>query len=330
MTRSIWFGAEKNRMDEDKTFYKIGTLSQKSGVSPTLLRAWEKRYALWTPERGPGRQRLYSQEDFLLICHLAGAIVGGQRIGELAALGREELLQQARKKKETEGGAVNGGEAEAGGQGLESYIRPLLSAAEGVDLQRLRATLQQAMLELSPDIVVHKVLLPTMAKVGEWHLAGRISIAGEHLISGMVEHYLRNCLEQARLAIEEKKKAPVLCSCFPGEEHRLGLLAVSYALMRQECPVVFLGAALPLLALEQAIIQLRPTSVWLSVTDPFIYRKNRSELAALVSRSAILFVVGGQGVREEDPLLLEAGCALMSPTVQLPAAIQRLLSREVK
>lgn len=318
-------------MTVEKSFYKIGTLARESGVTPTLLRAWEKRYALWIPERGPGGQRLYSQEDLYLICHIAERIAGGHRIGELAALGREQLLQQVRMKKEAgKGGAATATEKGEHGNGLESYIKPLLSAAELVDLQQLRAELQHAMLELSPDRLVYEVLLPAMTRVGELYLAGRVGVAGEHLVSSMVEQYLRNCLDQARTTTIEKRKSSVICCCFPGEEHRLGLLAVSYALARQGYNVLYLGAAMPLDALEHTIMQLRPTSVWLSVTSQEIYRKNRSQLAALIRRNSNLFVVGGQGVRADDPLLLEVGCNLISPLLQLPADIYQLLTLEGK
>ncbi|MBU1232024.1 MAG: cobalamin B12-binding domain-containing protein [Proteobacteria bacterium] len=318
-------------MAGDKSFYKIGTLARESGVTPTLLRAWEKRYALWIPERGPGGQRLYSQEDMFLICHIAESIAGGHRIGELAALGREQLLKQVRTKKEAgEEGVASETEKGERGNGLESYIKPLVSAAETVDLKQLGTELQHAMLELSPDRLVYEVLLPVMARVGELYLSGRIGVAGEHLVSSMVEQYLRNCLDQARTATMEKRISPVLCCCFPGEEHRLGVLAVSYALARQGYNVVYLGAALPLDALQHTIIKLRPTSVWLSVTSQSIYRNNRSQLAALIRRNSNLFVVGGQGVRTDDPLLLGVGCKLMSPLLQLPADIYQLLNLEDK
>ncbi len=316
-------------MAGNKSFYKIGTLARECGVSPTLLRAWEKRYALWIPKRGPGGQRLYSEDDLFLICHIAGAIAGGHRIGELAALGREQLLQQARKTKEAEEGrAASETEVENRRNALENYIKPLVSAAETVDLKQLRTALQQAMLELSPDRFVYEVLLPAMTRVGELNLIGRISVAGEHLVSSMVEQYLHNCLDQARRVTSEKAASPVICSCFPGEEHRLGLLAVSYALARQGCDVVYLGAALPLDALDHTIQQLLPKSVWLSVTSRTLYRKNRSELAALIRRNANLFVVGGQGVRVDDPLLLGVGCNLISPLSQLPTDIYKLISLE--
>src|SRR3954464_11933110 len=42
---------------------RIGELSKRSGVSPELLRAWERRYDLLRPMRSTGGLRLYSLDD---------------------------------------------------------------------------------------------------------------------------------------------------------------------------------------------------------------------------------------------------------------------------
>ena len=42
---------------------RIGELSRRSGVSPELLRAWERRYDLLQPRRSEGGLRLYSHTD---------------------------------------------------------------------------------------------------------------------------------------------------------------------------------------------------------------------------------------------------------------------------
>ena len=42
---------------------RIGELSRRTGVSPELLRAWERRYGLLDPARTGGGLRLYSPDD---------------------------------------------------------------------------------------------------------------------------------------------------------------------------------------------------------------------------------------------------------------------------
>ena len=42
---------------------RIGELSRRVGVSPALLRAWERRYGLLDPARTNGGLRLYGPEE---------------------------------------------------------------------------------------------------------------------------------------------------------------------------------------------------------------------------------------------------------------------------
>ena len=44
-------------------YLRMGAFSQRVGVSPDLLRAWERRYDLLRPTRSSGGFRLYSDHD---------------------------------------------------------------------------------------------------------------------------------------------------------------------------------------------------------------------------------------------------------------------------
>jgi DNA-binding transcriptional MerR regulator len=72
--------------------HKIATVSRLTGFSPELLRAWESRHRLLAPARGPGGQRLYSDDDVRLLRAVRTLLESGASIGEIAALGRRQLL----------------------------------------------------------------------------------------------------------------------------------------------------------------------------------------------------------------------------------------------
>src|SRR5690349_24132875 len=61
---------------------RIGELSKRTGVSPELLRAWERRYGLLQPARSSGGLRLYSAADVervqLMRRHLADGLAAAQ------------------------------------------------------------------------------------------------------------------------------------------------------------------------------------------------------------------------------------------------------------
>lgn len=78
--------------DEPRGKYKIKTIAALTGVNPTLLRAWERRYGFLEPVRVSSHHRLYTEEDLTVLLRIQGMLNGGLSIGEVAALGRAQLL----------------------------------------------------------------------------------------------------------------------------------------------------------------------------------------------------------------------------------------------
>src|SRR5690242_12162424 len=71
-----------------ETVLRIGELSKRSGVSPELLRAWERRYGLLEPVRTSGGLRLYSLDDLervrLMQQHLAAGLAAAEAAAQVA------------------------------------------------------------------------------------------------------------------------------------------------------------------------------------------------------------------------------------------------------
>src|SRR3954469_14546536 len=70
------------------TKLRIGELSKRSGVSPELLRAWERRYGLLEPVRTSGGLRLYSLDDLervrLMQQHRAAGLAAAEAAAQVA------------------------------------------------------------------------------------------------------------------------------------------------------------------------------------------------------------------------------------------------------
>lgn len=62
-------------------FVEIGTVARELGVAPSTLRTWERRYRLIVPQRGPGGQRLYDQEQILALRSILAQVRRGARAG---------------------------------------------------------------------------------------------------------------------------------------------------------------------------------------------------------------------------------------------------------
>src|SRR6476661_7279515 len=82
----------------DETLLRIGELSRRSGVSPELLRAWERRYGLLDPVRSSGGLRLYSLDQLervrLMQQHLAGGLAAAEAAAQVTQE-RQDVEQAA-------------------------------------------------------------------------------------------------------------------------------------------------------------------------------------------------------------------------------------------
>lgn len=130
---------------------RIGELARRVGVSPHVLRVWERRYGL-RPARSVGGQRLYSPTD-------------EQRIRAVAELRRQ------------------------GVPAAEAVAR-LLRATEDFDELEGQRVLD-ALLDQRPLAeVVGRVVLPFLEVLGDRWEEGTMSVAQEHFASGLVRRRL--------------------------------------------------------------------------------------------------------------------------------------------
>jgi methanogenic corrinoid protein MtbC1 len=71
--------------------FPMRVVVRRTGLNPSLLRAWERRYAAVGPGRSDGGQRLYSEADVHRLALLRALVDAGHNIGQVAALPEEEL-----------------------------------------------------------------------------------------------------------------------------------------------------------------------------------------------------------------------------------------------
>src|SRR5512143_1122569 len=71
--------------------YPLRTVSATTGLSPDLIRAWERRYGVVSPRRGARGARLYSSADVAHLRLLARVVGAGRAIGDVAGLDRTQL-----------------------------------------------------------------------------------------------------------------------------------------------------------------------------------------------------------------------------------------------
>ena len=73
--------------------HPIQVAARRSGLSPDVIRAWERRYSVVTPHRSGTNRRLYSDQDVERLVLMAQASRTGRRIGDIAKLSTLDLRE---------------------------------------------------------------------------------------------------------------------------------------------------------------------------------------------------------------------------------------------
>jgi DNA-binding transcriptional MerR regulator len=290
----------------EKGPFKMRTIARLTEFSPEVLRAWERRHDLLHPLRGPGGHRLYTEEDLAVLRHVRSLISEGRSIGEIAGFGRQALLDAPQEAQTPVPSAAPapvyvGADVETPSNEHARGAQAIVDAALKIDGAVINRVLDDAFASTSPEHVIAGLMLPAAQQIGDLWIAGRCSVASEHLASGIFVHRLRKMVETAEPANSEWR--PVIVACFPDEYHQLGALISAYWLCRNGLRVSFLGAALPFDDLHSAWQVLEPAATLLSVTRRAVYDLHRLSFRKLLGElpSGMPLFVGGQGAPTEDP-----------------------------
>ncbi|MEZ6187369.1 MAG: MerR family transcriptional regulator [Planctomycetota bacterium] len=299
------------------------TISERTGISPSLLRAWERRHGLLEPERTDGGHRLYTETDLQVLQRIRQLLDQGRSIGELASLGRKALLSPSLPPLAAPKAPPPRPQPTVVEPGLSGLRDRIVDAAVDLEEAELQRALDACFAQVAPTTALDYVVFPALHEVGERWARGECSVAGEHLISAKVVGRLIKLLEVANPSAGPDVPRAI-CACLPDEQHVIGALAVAYHLARRGYHVHYLGAAMPLPDLERSCQVLRPRVVALSVVRAPLLGTHQPGLIAFAERvipNGTRVLVGGPGVRGADPALPASGIELLQPEADLTKAL---------
>jgi MerR family transcriptional regulator, light-induced transcriptional regulator len=273
----------------DRT-YEIHEVAELTGLAAARLRAWERRYEVVRPRRMPNGYRAYTADQVALLRAFARLIDAGERVGDLAARPREDVLAQAEVRP------LDG-----------SPHAALMEAVRAFDRERLEGLVAQQLALRGLRAFAEQIVLPLARSVGDLWAVGRISIAAEHLASEVVLHALKGGLRTSR------GSGPLLvAACLPGERHEWGILGTLAVVQEDGWRVHYLGADLPVEEVVQAAWKLSPRGVAFSASDPAIVRVSLPALASLPGKlpPRTLAAIGGGGAEPHARVLRGYGLRL--------------------
>lgn len=295
--------------------FRIHRVSKLTGLSKDVIRVWERRYGLVRPMRGPNRYRLYTDEDVALLRYVRRELDQGESIGELAALGREELLARVKSSQPP---------LPMEGEPYERLIKVLIHALDPLDRVAFERRLNGAVGVIPFEEALDGILLPLQKKVGElWH-DGRATVAVEHYVTKQVQQRIFSVMNQLPVADQGPK---IVVACPPGETHEVGAQAVAYRCRVRGCRVYYLGANVPLEALTKLCAQVRPALTLISF--PVILAEQEvSDLAHAIAKDVKPqsdVAVGGTGAVTAKGLFERESITVIETVTELDELLREML-----
>jgi DNA-binding transcriptional MerR regulator len=252
---------------------RIGELSRRVGVSPEVLRAWERRYGVLRPTRSEGGFRLYSTAD-------------EERVRRMLALQQQGLSPAvAARTAATEG---DGGPA-VSALPADTLRQALADALDSFDEASANRVFDRALAVLTLDTLLRRIVLDYLVDLGERWSDGRASVAQEHFATNV----LRGRLLGLARDWGQGGGPLALLACPPGELHDLGLICFGLALRAHGWRIAFLGADTPVDTLKHTADNLHPDLVVVTAMIPRRLSQIQAELRAIAGSTRLALAGGG-------------------------------------
>lgn len=268
---------------------RIGELARRTGVSPELLRAWERRYGLLRPERSAGGYRLYSSDDEHRVRAMTAELERGISASEAARLSL-------------------GDRTDVPSAGT------LVEALDRFDDVGAHAALDRLLSSLTLETVLRDSVLPGVRDLGERWQRREITIAQEHFASNL----LRGRLLGLARGWDRGSGPRALLACPTGEQHDLSLIAFGLALREHGWRITYLGADTPVATIAETATELRPALVVMSAVDP----ERLSVCAEALRELAAQFPLALAGAGASEDLVAKLGAIrLAEGPIEAAAAV---------
>lgn len=317
--------------------HPIQVVSRLTGLSPHVIRVWEKRYGAVVPARTGTNRRLYSDAEIERLRLLARATEAGHKIGIIAKLELADLkrlvatmaVQGAmegdkpvpKEPSHGQGTPVTKAWAEGAPHEAENVALPEAGSAEQSDarlvLDALEATrsfrsdfleriLEQGAVRMGHNGVLYRLICPLAQEIGELWQRGEVTAAHEHFASAVIRDFL---MRHARPYAMEEGAPRVIVTTPAGQLHELGAVMVAAAAANLGWRPVYLGPSLPPAEIAGAALQNGARAVLLSIVYPADDRWLPRDLVQLrkLLPASVEIVVGGRSARAYADALKQIG-----------------------
>ncbi len=280
--------------------FSIQVAAERTGLTPHVIRAWERRYGAIKPERSAGRQRAYGDAEIARLTLLGRAVRNGHGIGKIANLPLSEL-------KDLAIGRSNGpqsGPPLMTGDSRTAFREEALAAARRFDGPGLDDVFRRALLEFGNQGLLQLTISPLARQIGELWRAGELTAAHEHFFTAGVKVFLGELTRQFAMPLSAPR---IVVSTPAGQLHELGAVMAAAMAANLGWRSIYLGPSLPAHEIAGAVLRNEAAAVALSIVypedDPNLDRE-LSDLARLIPARTRVFVGGRAAQRHLETIIL--------------------------
>ncbi len=296
---------------ENTNTYPIKVVSNLTGLTIHVIRAWEKRYNVVVPERTDTNRRVYSQSDVEKLKLLSQVSEKGYAIGTIAHYTIEELRNIVGKSESNKIELVEEKKQTESAEAVSLYLSKAINAVELLDAKNLEKELYRALVDLSQPKFIKEVITPLLERIGDMWKNGDIRIVNEHISSSVIRKILTSLIDNNSVPTN----APSILIATPrGQLHELGALIIGVLASSDGWKVTYMGPDLPGEEIAAAIEKLHPKIVALSIiypSDDFTLDREMVKLKNLLNNGTKI-IAGGRSAISYKATLKSMGAKIIN------------------
>ncbi len=301
----------------------IRVVSSQTGLSPHVIRVWEKRYGAVMPGRTGTNRRLYTDREVERLSLLRLATAAGHSISGIARLPDDRLRALV---AQTAPLAQVAAPRPAATERSLRFIESALTATSNLDAPALEASLNRALVAYGQQGLLRNVVAPLAQRIGDLWRAGSLTAAHEHFLSAA----LRTMLGTMMKRLSGQADGPRLVVATPaGQVHELGAAIAGAEAANVGWRVIYLGANLPAAEIAGAAVEHTAAAIALSLVYPEDDPRLADELRDLrrLLPDSTKIIVGGRSTGAYRDALHQIGATVATDLDELSLLLDAVRSR---
>jgi len=226
--------------------FPIRSLSEKTGVGTSTLRAWERRYGLLYPARTPKGHRLYNGQDVRRVLKILDLLNDGHSLPVIAQMLAVEVTANTPVPNIKDATAPISSFSTTSEMSdiWENFIQSGMDSISDFNIERIDAIYNEASSLYPIEMVTERLIQPILELLGEaWRQHPERGIAEEHFYTSWLKNRIGARFHHA---YSHARGARIVCACAPGNYHEIGLMLFALSALARGYRVLYFGADLPL------------------------------------------------------------------------------------